>query len=185
MPAISCPDRTVVRRIRRTPTSWRAALAILAAAISLTGTAICSAAPQDGQSFGDWMVRCEKPQNAPKQTCFIFQNHVTKKDGKLVLHIAVGYIPEKDQPVAIITMPLGISLPPGVQIKVDDNEALKVPVERCEPQGCRAGVLLRGTLLSQFKAGHIANITFDDGARRPITIPVSLKGFTAGLASLR
>lgn len=161
----------------------RGVLAALTTTLLLTA-GICSAAPKNGQNFQDWGVRCEKPKNAPKETCFIFQNHVTKKDHKPVLRIAVGYIPSKDQPVAIITMPLGISLPPGVQIKVDDNEPVHVPVERCEPQGCRAGVILGDKLLGQFKAGTTAKITFDDGARHPITVPVSLKGFTAGLASL-
>ena len=150
----------------------------------LAGTGICSAAPKDGQTYGDWAVRCEQPKNAAEKTCFIFQNHVTKQGHKPVLRIAVGYIPKRDQPVAVITMPLGISLPPGVQIKVDDNEAVRVPVERCEPQGCRAGVILGDKLLAQMKAGKTADVTFDDGARHPITVPVSLKGFTAGLSSL-
>ena len=184
MPAVSYSDHDALGRADRDSRHWRRVLAILTATLLLAAAGLCSAAPKDGQTFGDWAVRCEKPKNAPKETCFIFQNHVTKKDHKPVLRIAVGYLPTKNQPVAVITMPLGIALPPGVQIKVDNNEAVRVPVERCEPQGCRAGVILGDKLLAQLKAGQKAEITFDDGARHPITVPVSLKGFTAGLSSL-
>lgn len=118
-----------------------------------------------------------------KEKCIIFQNLVLKKTHQLLLHVAVGHLPD-DKPALIMTLPLGISLPEGVGVKVDNGKQIEVPVQRCQRNGCIAGLLLKDKLLAAMKAGREADVTFYDARRRPITVPVSLKGFTAGYSSL-
>lgn len=154
----------------------------------LFGADRAAAEPKGGEVHDNWTTKCEKPEDAKEDTkeqCFIFQNLVLKEGGQRVLAVAVVYPPEGSDPVALFTLPLGISLPPGAALAVDDGEPVRFPIERCEPSGCRAGLKLEAALLEKMKKGARAQVTFHDGSRRPISVPLSLKGFTAGLQSLR
>lgn len=142
------------------------------------------AAPTDAQTFKDWELRCEKPEGADEERCFLFQNVMLKKGNQQLLHVAVGYLQNVDRPVAVLTLPLGISLPPGVELKVDAGEPMPLQVEHCLAQGCRVLLGLDDKLLRILKAGNEARVTFHDGARRPIAVPLSLMGFTAGFNAL-
>lgn len=143
------------------------------------------AGPENGKAYENWTIRCDNKNAAKEERCYIFQNLVLREGGQRVLHIAIGYLPDTEQPVALLTLPLGISLPPGARIQIDSNEALRFNIERCETNGCRAGFSLNEDILNQFRKGLEARIVFHDGARRPISVPLSLRGFTAGLSALR
>ncbi|MGH8650730.1 MAG: invasion associated locus B family protein [Gammaproteobacteria bacterium] len=144
-----------------------------------------SAKPKDGEVHGNWTVRCEKQGNAAEEQCFIFQNLVLREGGQRVLHIAVGFLAKESEPIALVTMPLGISLPPGVSIVVDQGgPTSKFPIERCEPKGCRGGMKLDTRMVDALKKGKEATVTFHDAARQPVKVPISLKGFSAGLTAL-
>jgi invasion protein IalB len=149
--------------------------------------AFSSNAAIDGQEYKDWKISCNKPQNQPdaKETCHIFQNLVAKDGEKRVLHIAIGFISSRNEPAAILTLPLGISLPPGIAIKVDENQARQITVEACFPAGCQAGFPVDDELLAQFRAGNTLNVIFSDLNRQLINVPVSLSGFSAGFKAAK
>lgn len=163
--------------------SWFCAFAL--AAVLLTWIVVASAAPEDGQTFKDWQMRCDKPTEPEKESCFMYQNLMLKEGSRQLLNVAVAYPPNQRIPVAILTIPLGISLPPGISVKVDDGEAIRLAVEYCVQQGCKTALRLNEKWLGLFKAGHQAQVTFHDGTRRAITVPVSLNGFTAAINALR
>ena len=138
----------------------------------------------DGKSFDNWTARCEK--QGDMESCFIFQNLVLKKGGSRLLHIAVGYLSSKKKiPVILISMPLGISLPPGASIKVDDQEPIKFQIERCEHSGCRGGFKLKESMLKSFSEGKKAVVTFHDGLHEAINVPITLAGLSDGLKALK
>jgi len=116
--------------------------------------------------------------------CFIFQNLVLKESGQRLVHVAVGYLAGNNQAAAVITMPLGISLPAGAAISVGGGDPLDVVIERCDSSGCIGAVTLNAAVVAQLKRGREARIGFHDGTRRRIEVPVSLLGFTAGFNSL-
>jgi len=140
---------------------------------------------QEGEKFGNWTAKCEESRGKVQGGCFIFQNLVLREGGQRVLQFAVGYVATTDAPIALLSLPLGISLPPGVSIRIGDAEPTRVIVERCEPNGCRAGLKLNAALLSQLRQGTQLTVTFHDAERRPIEVPLSLDGFEAGLESLK
>ncbi len=140
--------------------------------------------PIDGKSYDNWTVRCEK--QGEQESCFIFQNLVLKEGGSRLLHIAVGYLSAaKKVPVILISMPLGISLPPGASIRIDDQDPIKFQIERCERSGCRGGFKLKESMLKSFREGKKATVTFHDGHRKAINVPLSLAGFSDGLEALK
>ncbi len=168
------------------------------------------AEPTPGEKFNDWTVQCEKipvpdgklavkvegsektdeaPAEAtpPKEQnlCQIVQTLTEQASEQPVLQMAVGYLPGVETPVGALLLPLGIWLPPGVELRVDEGKTGRIPVDTCDPAGCRAGVELDNEFLASMKKGKELNITFGGRNRQGITVPISLDGFTAGLASLK
>ncbi len=134
-------------------------------------------------AFKDWRLHCETPKGADKQVCYLYETLAIKDRGP-VLNVAIGYAKNQKVPVAIFTTPLGISLPPGISLQVDEGEPVRFPVEICVNGGCKALLAVKDEILSTLKIGKEAKVTFHDAARRPVTLPVSLQGFTAGFKAL-
>lgn len=171
---------------RRLFNPLRGILISLALGASMTLAAgMAHAESKSGQDFKDWRMKCEVQEGSEEERCYIVQGLVTKEGGRQILNVAVGYLAKTEQPAAIITLPLGISLPQGVSLQVDEGESTRFPVERCNQTGCLAGIALDEERLTAFRNGLEARVTFYDGARQPVTVPVSLKGFTAGFDAIR
>jgi invasion protein IalB len=141
--------------------------------------------PEASKVFKDWRVQCQKSEEG-KELCFVFQDVMLKEGNRHLLRLEMGYVPDKkDQLVAIITVPLGIALPPGVLLKIDEGKELRLPVEHCIPQGCRVLFPVDQDLLGALKAGNQAMVTVHNMGHQPVQIPVSLSGFTAAFNSLK
>lgn len=178
------PNEKLWNSPKPVPLARGAALLLLALA------AAAVAGPKDGAKFDNWAIKCEKPgekdkEKAGPELCYAFQNVVTKEGNQRVLNIAVGYAPKVPDPVALITLPLGIALPPGGALMIDDDQPIKFPIERCEPGGCRAGLKLEKALLDKLGAARKVQVSFSDGAHRPIAVPLNMKGFGEALKSLK
>lgn len=160
--------------------------AALTAALLGSVASAASAAGKDGEVFDDWSVRCaESPQNVAAGGCVIVQSVINNETQKPVMQIAIGFLPESREPAAVITLPLGVRLIPGVLIQIDESEPAKLPFERCLPEGCKVQFRLAEEKVAAFKAGVGGKIAFQNGAGRNITLPFSLKGFTKALAAIQ
>jgi len=143
--------------------------------------------PRDGLEFQDWRLRCEAATEQRPEFCEMHQR-VVNQEGERVMLAVVGRLPNIDTPGLLFVLPLGISLPPGAFLRIDQGEEEQVPVERCERQGCRIELLLDDELLARLKAGTRATVSFhvyDGQGQRPrVDVPVSLLGFSAALAEV-
>lgn len=136
------------------------------------------------EQYEDWVVRCQPPpedQFGAGELCEMYQQVTHQESGQSVMEVVVGYPQGEDQPVALFNLPLGMRLPPGVQLQVDENEPIRFPVQLCIRNGCRADVQLESALVEQMKAGTRATITIADPQGRGVQLPISLLGFTAAL----
>lgn len=138
------------------------------------------------RQFQDWMLRCGRSQEGP-EVCEMQQQR-TDSEGRTVMAVAVGTVPGAPQPGMLIILPLGISLPAGVTLQIDDGAQIPLQVERCERQGCRIEMLVEPELLNRLKSGHEAKVFFEafdpQGERQRLGIPISLLGFTAAVNEL-
>lgn len=162
-----------------------AAVAAVAAAFTLGAVPPAAAQAPAGEAFGDWAVRCETPVNPDEKICYLFQNLKLKGSQKSFMQLAIGQAPGAPAPVAAITLPLGIFLPPGIKMQVDQRKPVWIPVQRCLANGCLIALPLDDRLSGDFKAGLVATFTIYENADRAVQVSASLKGFTAGMASLK
>lgn len=151
-----------------------------APATSATGKPVVT----KNKTFRDWRMVCERATGAKHDQCYAVQNLVLKKTQQRLLNIAVGHLAANGKTAAIVTFPLGISLPPGVAIKIDDGKPIRFAIERCHAAGCVGALALDAKTLAMLKAGKQAKVSFRDPTRREIVVPVSLNGFTAAFKAL-
>ena len=133
--------------------------------------------------FKDWTVRCAGTQTT---RCEMYQTvFADAKQTQRALLAVVGYPNGSTDPGMIIVLPLGISFPPGTFVQVDDGGPIRVPVERCEKDGCRIELLLAAGFLETLMSGNQATVIAHDRQRRSFSIPFSLQGFTAAFNALK
>mgnify|MGYP000347114168 CR=1 FL=1 len=136
----------------------------------------------------NWVVRCQPaPEEAfgASEFCEMYQQVSEQETEQTVLEVVIGYPQDAGQPIALFNLPLGMRLPPGVQMQVDDNEPIQFPVQLCLGSGCRADIELGEGLLGQMRAGAEAVLTILDPQGRNVEIPMSLLGFSAALDELQ
>jgi len=164
------------------PHNYRHSSAGLLAALAIACLGVwapVTAEPQVRERHQDWTVICDKPEGAAAERCSIVQALNQRESQKQVLRIEIGYLGESTQLIGIVTVPLGVALPAGLKMRIDEGKELPYQFGQCLPNGCIVGIQVSAELLAQLKAGTKAAVTFQDGMQRPITLPVSLKGFTA------
>lgn len=171
----------------------RSVLGLLAALVLIPA----QAAETRNEEFGDWGFICNTPdkqQEDVRESCNLFQTALMngQQDGEKaegaqqqrVLLTRVGYLQDIEHPVLLITAPLGILLPMGINVEVEGHDPIRIPLQRCDAGGCLGFVAMEGPFIDAMKKGSEAKVTFYDAQRRGVTIPLSLKGFTRGIQAL-
>lgn len=136
-------------------------------------------------THADWTVRCGANPQTQEEVCYMVQQVTSNDTGRAVLQVAIGKFGPDKRDVALVTLPLGVRLPPGIAIEVTGQEQRKRPFERCLRVGCQAQLALDAATIAEFKAGLDGRILFQDATGRTIALPFSLKGFTAAFASVK
>jgi invasion protein IalB len=149
-------------------------LAVLAACLAPTAA---SAQGAVRASYGDWQTRCDTPPGAPAEQCAVVQS-VTAEDRQNVgLTVIVLRTADRQLRLLRVLAPLGVLLPSGLSLKVDDQDLGRAGFVRCLPNGCVAEVVMEDKLVDQLKNGKTATFIIFQTPEQGIGIPISLKGF--------
>ncbi|WP_422378928.1 invasion associated locus B family protein [Roseibium sp.] len=135
-------------------------------------------------AHGDWQMRCDTPPGATGEQCALIQN-VTAADRENV-GLSVIILKTADQQARILRVlaPLGVLLPSGLGLRVDNADIGRAGFVRCLPNGCIAEVILEDDLLSKLQSGAQATFIIFQTPEEGIGIPISLNGFSAGFNAL-
>jgi invasion protein IalB len=170
--------------------AWRSApLALLALLLTAVGAlAQAPLTPEGGTvkaQHGDWQVVCKPPPpGAKNEVCALVQS-VTAEDRNNV-GLTVYFQKFSDgKRVLRVFAPLGVLLPPGLGLKIDDKDVGHAPFLRCHTFACYAQVVVEEKLIEQLKSGKTAVFIIFQTEEAGIGIPVSLAGFGQALASLK
>ena len=131
-----------------------------------------------------WQVRCDTPAGAQGEQCVLMQ-FVTAEDRENVgLTVIVLKTADQQARIMRILAPLGVLLPSGLGLKIDEADIGRAGFVRCLPNGCVAEVILEDQLLTQLQNGKTATFIIFQTPEEGIGIPISLAGFTPGFAAL-
>lgn len=158
-------------------------------------SAIAATKPaMETKDYGDWRLECRSVKDG-KKVCNLFQRIVAEeKENKkkhMMLEAKAGIFSEegKDGKVKSVTRlllitPLGTLLPAQLTLKLDEEKQVSLPFLVCAPEGCLADFVFEGALLEKIKKGKKLLVAYKRMNSKPITVGVSLNGFSAGLKAL-
>ena len=162
------------------------------AAFAVAGLGLCAAlmpAPAYAQgvvknSFGDWQLRCEVPAGAKTEQCALVQNVAAEDRPNITLLVIVLKTADAKSRLLRVVAPLGVLLPSGLGLKIDQADVGRAGFVRCLTTGCVAEVVMEDTLLGQLKSGKQATFIVFQTPEEGVGIPVSLEGFGPGFDAL-
>jgi invasion protein IalB len=166
-------------------TSLRSRWVRTALAAALTGAA--GAASAQGvvkNTFGDWQMRCETPPGAKSEQCALVQNVMAEDRPNLTLLVIALKTADGNSRLLRMVAPLGILIPAGIGLRIDQADIGRAGYVRCLTTGCIAEAVLDDTLLNQLKGGQTATFIVFQTPEEGVGVPVSLNGFGAGFDGL-
>jgi invasion protein IalB len=135
-------------------------------------------------THGDWQVACDTPPGASFEQCSLIQNVTAENQPNVALSVIVLKTADRQARLLRVLAPLGVLLPNGLGLIIDDNDLGRVAFAKCWPQGCMAEVLMDDELLETLSSGQTALFVVFKTPEEGIGIPVSLNGFRDGFAAL-
>lgn len=160
---------------------------VVAAALAVAGVCLASGAFAQGAvkaTHGDWQLRCEVPPGAKTEQCALVQNVAAEDRPNLTLLVIVLKTADQKSRLLRVVAPLGVLLPSGLGLKIDDKDIGRAGFVRCLTTGCVAEVVMDDTLMNQLKGGKNATFIVFQTPEEGVGIPVSLSGFGPGVESL-
>jgi invasion protein IalB len=79
--------------------------------------------------------------------------------------------------VMLVQLPLGLNLPVGAKLQVDDGKVTDLQIQTCEARGCYASTPIAPDVLAAMKSGKQMKLSFQNMAKETITIPMPLADF--------
>ncbi len=133
---------------------------------------------------GDWQVRCDKPPGSKVVQCALIQNVTAEDRDNVGLSVIVLKTADLKARILRVLAPLGVLLPSGLGLRVDDADIGRAGFVRCLPNGCIAEVILQDDLINKLKTGKFATFIIFQTPEEGIGIPISLSGFAEGYDAL-
>ncbi|MEH2508031.1 invasion protein IalB [Bradyrhizobium sp. AZCC 1578] len=132
-----------------------------------------------------WVARCSSASRGAPLECAIEQSAVLTKTGQLIVLINIRVSAETRTPVGIVQLPLGLNLPAGAKLQVDDGMTSDLQVQTCEARGCYANIQISPDMLAALKSGKQLKVSFQNMAKETITIPMPLADFAAAYEKIK
>jgi invasion protein IalB len=139
-----------------------------------------AAAPQPG-----WAVRCTSASREAPLECAMEQTAVLSKTGQLIVLVNIRVPSDTHAPVVMVQLPLGLNLPGGAKLQIDDGKMADLQIQTCENRGCYAGTAIAPDVLAALKSGKQLKLSFQNLAKETITIPMPLTDFATAYDKIK
>ncbi len=136
------------------------------------------AKPSAGEST--WVKICTKDQSTQgNQACLVRHEGLEPKSGQILIAAAVRTVEGKDIPYLLINVPTSYTLvvPPGVQIKIDENEPVQLQYSVCLPTSCQVQMPLSKDMIDKMRKGTRMLVAAMNIQGKTMAFPIPLTGF--------
>ena len=150
------------------------------------GTGLNDAAAQGvvKGKYGDWEMRCEMPAGASREQCALIQSIAAEDKPNVSLVVIMLRTADGKSRLLRVIAPLGVLIPAGLGLKIDNMDVGRAGFVRCLPTGCVAEVVMEDKLLDQLKAGKNATFIVFNTPEEGVGLPLALAGFGQGFEAL-
>ncbi len=134
----------------------------------------------------NWTVTCAltDQSGAKKQCSAVLRIGQTEKDGaqRIVFSWVLGR--QEGRLQSVFSVPSGVLIQPGVEVKIGDKETRKLVYSLCQPDHCESVLPLDEVMVKGLSAAATTEVTIYavNGASAKFT--VNMKGFAQALADL-
>ena len=136
------------------------------------------------RSFHDaWQVRCQLSGTPPQDQCAVIQSVTAEDRPNIGLSVIMLKTDDKKLLMRVLA-PLGILMPSGLGLKIDETDIGRAGFVRCMPNGCVAEVVVDDNLKRQLRTGKNATFIIFQTPDEGIGIPIALSGLDASLNAL-
>jgi invasion protein IalB len=164
------------------PATLRCAGLAIAALLGLTAAAHAQGAVRS--VHGDWQIRCDTPPGAQAEQCALIQSVVAEDRSNAGLTVIVLKTADQKSKLMRVVAPLGVLLPSGLGLKLDNVDVGRAGFVRCLPNGCVAEVVMDDKLLGQLRTAKTATFIIFETPEEGIGFPLSLNGLGEGYDKL-
>jgi invasion protein IalB len=172
----------VARLIRPKASAFVGAAVLFAAVMGFAGAAAAQGAVRS--VHGDWQVRCETPPGAQSEQCALMQSVTAEDRPNVGLTVIVLKTSDQKSRLMRVVAPLGVLIPSGLGLKIDNADVGRAGFVRCLPNGCVAEVVMDDTLIGKMRTGQTSTFIIFQTPEEGIGFPMSLKGFGEGYDAL-
>lgn len=141
-------------------------------ATAQAGSADNSSSPQPV-----WTSRCSSDSRKSALLCEIEQSLFITKTGQLVASVNIKIPPDTRLPVMMIQLPVGLFLPGGVNLQIDEGKSQALVIQTCDLKGCYAATTVSPELLGALKSGKRLSVTFQNLNKENVNLAFVLSGF--------
>ena len=99
----------------------------------------------------DWQIRCDTPPGAKAEQCALIQSVTAEDRANVGLTVIVLKTADQKSRLMRVVAPLGVLLPSGLGLKIDQADIGRAGFVRCLPNGCIAEVIM-----ARFSRGYPA-----------------------------
>ena len=132
----------------------------------------------------DWQIRCDTPPGAKTEQCALIQSVTAEDRANVGLTVIVLKTADQKSRLMRVVAPLGVLLPSGLGLKIDQADIGRAGFVRCLPNGCVAEVVMEDKLIDQMRNGQTSTFIIFQTPEEGIGFPMSLAGFGEGYDKL-
>ena len=164
----------------------RIGLAVLALVVTMAALPAQRAAAQGAVKsvHKDWQIRCDTPPGAKAEQCALIQSVTAEDRANVGLTVIVLKTADAKSRLMRVVAPLGVLLPSGLGLKIDQTDVGRAGFVRCLPNGCIAEVIMDDELVKKLRTGKAATFIIFQTPEEGIGFPMSLTGFGEGYDKL-
>ena len=132
-------------------------------------------------AFQAWSLVCRDwPGN--ERRCVLFIAAADPDAKQVLLTFSVARTPQ-GMPVLVVDTPPGVTVDDGVTVTAGAAEAMKLPIQSCSPQRCRAIAELTSSLRGALESADVTSVTYMRADSKQSTYNLPTRGFKDGLVA--
>jgi len=124
-----------------------------------------------------WIKLCTTDEKTKKEQCLVTQELREANSGQLLASGSVR-IAEGEKTLLIFAVPIGVLLPPGARIQIDEDKPTVAPYTICFPAACVVRLEVDDTFIANMKRGKDMTVSVMNAERKAVSFPLTLVGFT-------
>jgi invasion protein IalB len=132
-----------------------------------------------------WIARCAAASREAPLECAVEETAVLQKTGQVIVLVNIRVASDTRQPVALVQLPLGLNVPVGGKMQVDEGKTYDLQIQTCENRGCYASLPIAPDMLAALRTGKQLKVSFQNLGKETISIPMPLADFAAAYDKIK